>query len=47
VTGANKDSSFHLANADSAVKKFSVFVSLDLGAATISVEIEGMSRRLI
>jgi len=43
----NEDSSFHLATPDNAVKMFSVSVQLELGPPTISVEIEGMVRRLI
>ena len=43
----NEDSSFHLATPDNAVESFSVTVQLELGAPIISVEIEGMTRRLI
>jgi len=43
----NEDSSFHLATPDNAVESFSVTVQLELGAPIISVEIEGMARRLI
>jgi hypothetical protein len=43
----NEDSSFHLATRDNTVKKFLVSVLLELGAPTISVETEGMTRHLI